>query len=81
MVTAKKCIIPYNYAPDKVVEETTNTLKGLFKENVEIINKNISPFNDSSGHVYLPKKHVGKVVTIIIWEGKEQIYKKRGEYG
>ena len=81
LVTAKKCTIPYEYAKDESVEKVTQAFKDFFGENVEIVNKNVGRLmGGKMGHVYLHNKHIGKVVTIIIWEGKEKIYKKRGDY-
>ena len=80
MVTAKRCIVPYRISPDKDVEEFTKELKEQFGDKIDIINKTVGKFHKSTGNIYMHKKYVGKIATIIVWNEKDNIFKKRGEY-
>lgn len=44
-----------------------NVLKALFS-NSEILTTQIKKGSSSSANIYVPKKHQGKLVTVIIWD-------------
>jgi len=44
-----------------------NVIKALFS-NTEIITTKVSKGSRSSANIYVPLKHLGKMVTVIVWD-------------
>ena len=72
----KSKVIPYEYAPNKTVDNVEKAFKTIFGDSIDIITKHVRRGGVSST-VYVPKEYQDKLVTLIIWKNKERYYKPK----
>jgi putative transposon-encoded protein len=51
------------------IKRVAESFRFIFEDSTDIVNRVVKGSDKAtSGLVYVPKKHIGKVVTVVVWE-------------